>query len=58
MLDRVISRKLEIEGMMMNVFSGYNLKIGCEMEEKEKFWSRLHEVVESGDWSTHQWACW
>ncbi|KAK3561839.1 hypothetical protein QTP86_017049 [Hemibagrus guttatus] len=45
--DRVMSLKLEIEGVMLNVFSGYAPQVGCELEEKERFWSELDEVMES-----------
>ncbi|KAK3558157.1 hypothetical protein QTP86_011880 [Hemibagrus guttatus] len=47
MSDRVMSLKLEIEGVMLNVVSGYAPQVGCELEEKEKFWSELDEVMES-----------
>ncbi|KAK3538824.1 hypothetical protein QTP86_015948 [Hemibagrus guttatus] len=45
--DRVMSLKLEIEGVMLNVVSGYYPQVGCELEEKERFWSELDEVMES-----------
>ncbi|KAK3540508.1 hypothetical protein QTP70_032472, partial [Hemibagrus guttatus] len=45
--DRVMSLKLEIEGVMLNVVSGYASQVGCELEEKERFWSELDEVMES-----------
>ncbi|KAK3570383.1 hypothetical protein QTP86_019253 [Hemibagrus guttatus] len=45
--DRVLSLKLEIEGVMLNVVSGYAPQVGCELEEKERFWSELDEVMES-----------
>ncbi|KAK3564702.1 hypothetical protein QTP86_024835 [Hemibagrus guttatus] len=45
--DRVMSLKLEIEGVMLNVVSGYAPQVGCEVEEKERFWSELDEVIES-----------
>ncbi|KAK3520013.1 hypothetical protein QTP70_010846 [Hemibagrus guttatus] len=45
--DRVMSLKLEIEWVMLNVVSGYAPQVGCELEEKEKFWSELDEVMES-----------
>ncbi|KAI5085399.1 hypothetical protein C0J45_22987 [Silurus meridionalis] len=38
--------KLEVEGMMINVISAYAPQVGCEMEEKERFWSELDEVVD------------
>ena len=37
--DRVVSLKLDIEGVIMNVVSCYVQQVGCAMEEKEKFWS-------------------
>ncbi|KAK3560903.1 hypothetical protein QTP86_022909 [Hemibagrus guttatus] len=45
--DRVMSLKVEIEGVMLNVVSGYAPQVGCELEEKERFWSELDEVMES-----------
>ncbi|KAK3541624.1 hypothetical protein QTP86_033058, partial [Hemibagrus guttatus] len=45
--DRVMSLKLEIEGVMLNVVSGYAPQVGCELEEKERFWSELDGVMES-----------
>ncbi|KAK3508911.1 hypothetical protein QTP70_013722 [Hemibagrus guttatus] len=45
--DRVMSLKLEIEGVMLNVVSGYAPQVGCELGEKERFWSELDEVMES-----------
>ncbi|KAK3564719.1 hypothetical protein QTP86_024874, partial [Hemibagrus guttatus] len=45
--DRVMSLKLEIEGVMLNVVSGYAPQVGCELEEKKRFWSELDEVMES-----------
>ncbi|KAK3553518.1 hypothetical protein QTP70_004198 [Hemibagrus guttatus] len=45
--DRVMSLKLEIEGVMLNVVSGYALEVGGELEKKGRFWSELDEVMES-----------
>ncbi|KAK3519634.1 hypothetical protein QTP86_002446 [Hemibagrus guttatus] len=45
--DRVMSLKLEIEGVMLNVVSGYAPQVRCELEEKKRFWSELDEVMES-----------
>ena len=39
--------KLVIKGMMMNVMSCYAPHVGCEMEEKERFWSNLDDLVEN-----------
>ncbi|KAF7697030.1 hypothetical protein C0J45_13436 [Silurus meridionalis] len=44
--DRVMNVKLEFEGLMINVISAYAPQVGCEMEEKESFWSDLDEVVD------------
>ena len=63
MSDRLMSLKLEIEGVMLNVVSGYVPQVGCEFE-KEKFWNELDEVMEniprdeSGNRCRFQWACW
>ncbi|KAI5612991.1 hypothetical protein C0J50_4233, partial [Silurus asotus] len=43
--DRVMIVKVEVEGMI-NVISAYAPQVGCEMEEKERFWSELDEVVD------------
>ncbi|KAK3518110.1 hypothetical protein QTP70_033330, partial [Hemibagrus guttatus] len=45
--DRVMNLKLEFEGVMLNVVSGYAPQVGCVLEEKERFWSELDEVMES-----------
>ncbi|KAK3533185.1 hypothetical protein QTP70_013590 [Hemibagrus guttatus] len=42
-----MSLKLEIEGVMLNVVSGYAPQVGCELEENKRFWSELDEVMES-----------
>ncbi|KAI5615334.1 hypothetical protein C0J50_10843 [Silurus asotus] len=44
--DTVMNMKLEVEGMVINVISAYAPQVSCEMEEKEKFWSELDEVVD------------
>ena len=41
---RVMSLKLETEGVMFNVGSGSASQVGCELEEKEKLWSEEDEV--------------
>ena len=45
--DRIMCVKLEIEGVIMNLISAYGPQAGCELEEKEEFYSELDEVVES-----------
>ncbi|KAI5093802.1 hypothetical protein C0J45_15526 [Silurus meridionalis] len=44
--DRVMIVKLEVEWLMITVISAYAPQVGCEMEEKEKFWTEINEVVE------------
>ena len=44
--DRLMTVKLEIDGVMLNVTSAYAPQAGCEMEEKEDFWSELDEEIE------------
>ncbi|KAI5619328.1 hypothetical protein C0J50_21359 [Silurus asotus] len=44
--DKLMNVKLEVKGAMINVISAYAPQVCCEMEEKEKFWSELDEVVE------------
>ena len=44
--DRMMSVKIEIEGVMVNVISAYATQVGCELEEKEAFWNDLDEMVE------------
>ena len=47
MSDRVMCLKLETEGVMFNVVSGYAPQVACELEKKEKFWSEENEVMQS-----------
>ena len=42
-----MSRKREIEGVMFNVVNGYASQVGCGLEEKEKLWSEIDEVMQS-----------
>ncbi|KAI5613467.1 hypothetical protein C0J50_11355 [Silurus asotus] len=44
--DRVMIVKEEVKGMMINVISAYAPQVGCEMKEKESFWSELDDVVD------------
>ncbi|KAK2920711.1 hypothetical protein Q8A73_000196 [Channa argus] len=45
--DQLMSLKLEVEGVMFNVVSGSAPQAGCELEEKEKFWRELDELMQS-----------
>ena len=36
--DRAMGMKLEIGGMILNVLSACAPQVGCELEEKERFW--------------------
>ncbi|KAI5611221.1 hypothetical protein C0J50_9252 [Silurus asotus] len=42
---RVMIVKVEVEGMMINVISAYAPQVGCEMEEKERFWNDVVDGV-------------
>ncbi|MBN3289671.1 CFDP2 protein, partial [Polypterus senegalus] len=44
---RVMIMKLEIWDVIMNVVSAYAPQVGCVMDEKEDFWSKLDEVMNS-----------
>lgn len=39
MSTRMMSLKLEIEGVMVNAVSGYAPQVGCELEEKKEVWT-------------------
>ena len=38
--DRLMSMKLEVDGMLINIVSAYALQVRCDEEEKEAFWDR------------------
>ena len=42
--DRLISMKLEVDGILINIVSAYAPQVGCDEEEKEAFWADLEEV--------------
>ena len=44
--DRAMGIKLEIGGMILNVLSAYAPQVGCELEEKERFWQDMDELLE------------
>ena len=44
--DRIISLKMELDGVMLNVISAYAPQVGCIREEKETFWLDLDKTVE------------
>jgi len=44
--DRLMTMKLEVDGMLINIVSAYAPQVGCDNEEKEAFWADLEEVVE------------
>ena len=45
--DRMMYMTLDIDGVMMTVISAYAPQVGCLIEEKDKFWRDLDDVVES-----------
>lgn len=38
---RIMSLKLEIEGVILNVCRAYTPQPGCQAEDKEEFWNKL-----------------
>ena len=44
--DRAMGMKLEIGEMILNVLSAYAPQVGCELEEKERFWRDMDELLE------------
>lgn len=42
-----MSPKLEIEWSMLNVVSAHATQAGCQLEEKDKFWSKLSKSDEA-----------
>ena len=44
--DRMMSVKMEIEEMMVNVISAYAPQVGYELKAKEDFRNDLDEMVE------------
>ena len=45
--DWLMCVKVEIEGEIMNVVSRYAPQVGCELEEKKRFWSELDGVIDN-----------
>lgn len=46
-LDATVSLTLEDEGVMLDVVRGYPLQLGCELEEKQKYWRETDEEMQS-----------
>ena len=44
--DRMICVKMEVKGKVLNIVSAYAPQVGCDKEEKEKFWERMDQLVE------------
>ena len=44
--DRAMGMKLEIGGMILNVLSAYAPQVGCDLEEKERFWRDMDKLLE------------
>ncbi|XP_037804802.1 craniofacial development protein 2-like [Penaeus monodon] len=42
----MVSLKLDLDGVLLNVVSAYAPQVGRDREEKEEFWEDLHETVE------------
>ncbi|KAL1454893.1 hypothetical protein WDU94_009023 [Cyamophila willieti] len=43
--DRVMSMKLQLDDMELNILSTYAPQVGCEDEEKDAFWREVEEAV-------------
>ncbi|XP_042861103.1 craniofacial development protein 2-like [Penaeus japonicus] len=43
--DKMMTLKLEIDGVLLNVVSAYAPQVGGGREEKEQFWEKLDEAV-------------
>lgn len=43
--DRVMSMKLQLDDIELNILSTYAPQVGCEDEEKEAFWREVEEEV-------------
>ena len=45
--DRLITAKLLIDTININIVSAYAPQVGCTVEEKEEFWEELEELIRS-----------
>lgn len=45
--DRLMSLKLEMEGIVINVVNGYAPQVGCELEEKQTFLSEVDYLMQA-----------
>ena len=45
MSDRMIEIKIEVKRERVNIVSAYAPKVGCNLEEKENFWSECDDVM-------------
>ena len=45
--DRLITEKLLIDTININIVSAYIPQVGCTDEEKEEFWEELEELIRS-----------
>ena len=43
--DRLISMKLKVDGMLIDIVSAYEPQVECDEEDKEAFWADPEEVV-------------
>ena len=45
--DRVMRRKLEIEGKVWHIISCYAPQVGCTQEEKDEFWEHMDAEMQA-----------
>ena len=61
--DRLITAKLLIDAININIVSAHAPQVGCTDEEKEEFWEELEVLISSREGhdnnrSRSQWAYW
>ncbi|XP_063601080.1 craniofacial development protein 2-like [Penaeus indicus] len=44
--DRLMTMKLEVNGILINIVCAYAPQVGCDEKEKEAFWADMYETVE------------
>lgn len=45
--DRIMGVKVEIRGVVFIVICAYAPQVGCHLEKRGEFWSKLDQVAES-----------
>ena len=45
--DRIMSVKLAVGDLALNVICAYAPQVGCSVEEKDEFWQQMDEEVQA-----------